>query len=572
MATQLDRRGMLRLVTGAAAAAVLAACGGGTTATNTPAGAATSAGGSTPVAGGTGGQTPGAVGTLAGGTGGQTSAPAIATTAATSAATPAAAGSAAAATATRPAGTTAATTGATTAPAATAGATAAPASTAGATTAPAATIAGATTAAGMNAPLLPLPMIAADANPKGNVKYWQTSFDDPTVPSRYYHDQWLDSLKTVLPNVKVTEEQYNYNDILDKLRIASRANQAPDTIVLPILQGPEFIYQNVLQELNLADFGYTADKFWPGALKSVARDGKLYGIPTNNEAMAIMYNMEMFQKAGLDPMKGPDTWEDVKNYSKQIKDKLGKSGFGLVAKLNAGNTPFRYMPLCWAYGGAALDETADNPTYQKSGFDSDGNIAALQWIYDVFVRDQSAPASSINNTNVEVTNLFQSEEVAMLIGLPGTFTTVRNAAPTVAPKINFSLMPKGPVRRAVVFGGSNMLIFKTAKDLDAAKAVVKNATSPAWSLRLHYEGSNPGNRDGFNLPEEKIREMQTKFLDVSIAMLQYGISFPTIPEAADIMNLEVPQMMQDVMTKSKTPEQSAKDTAKRVNDRIAKRK
>jgi len=564
VATQLDRRGMLRLVTGAAAAAVLAACGGETTATNTPPAAATKAGGSTPVAGGTGGQTPGAIGTLAGGTGGQTPAPAVATTATTagtSAATPAAGGSAAAATVTKPASTTAATAGATTAPAATTGMAAAPAATAGATT-----------AAGMNAPLLPLPMFTADANAKGNVKYWQTSFDDPSVPSRFYHDQWMDSLKTTLPNVKVTEEQYQYNDLLDKLRIASRANQGPDTVVLPILQGPEFIYQNALQEINLADFGYTADKFWPGALKSVTRDGKLYGIPTNNETMAIMYNMEMFQKAGLDPTKGPDTWEDVKNYSKQIKDKLGKSGFGLVAKLNAGNTPFRYMPLCWSYGGAALDETADNPTYQKSGFDSDGNIAALQWIYDVFVRDQSAPSSSINNTNIEVTNLFQSEEVAMLIGLPGSFTTVRNAAPIIAPKINFSLMPKGPVRRAVVFGGSNMLIFKSAKDLDAAKAVVKNATSPPWSLRLHYEGSNPGNRDGFNLPEEKIREMQTKFLDVSISMLQYGISFPTIPEAADIMNLEVPQMMQDVMTKAKTPEQSAKDTAKKVNDRIAKRK
>lgn len=548
MGMQFNRRGVLQFATGAAAAAVLAACGGETPATGTTAAGvtATKAGGSTPLAGGTGGQTPGALGTLASGTGGQTPAPPANTAAATAAST------------------TAATAAATSGTSATTAATPAAAGSAAAavTTRP----------AGMNAPLVPQPMIAVDATPKGNVKYWQTSFDDPSVPSRFYHDQWLEQLKTVLPNVKVSEEQYQYNDLLDKLRISSRAGQGPDTVVLPILQGPEFIYQNVLQEINLADFGYTADKFWPGALKSVTRDGKLYGIPTNNETMAIMYNMEMFQKAGLDPMKGPDTWEDVKNFSKQIKDKTGKSGFGLVAKLNAGNTPFRYMPLCWAHGGAALDETADSPTYQKSSFDSDGNIAALQWIYDVFVRDQSAPASSINNTNVEVTSLFQSEEVAMLIGLPGSFTTVRNAVPSVAPKINFALMPKGPVRRAVVFGGSNMLIFKSAKDMDAVKSVVKNATSPPWSLRLHWESSNPGNRDGFNLPEEKTREMETKFLDVAISMLQYGISFPTIPEAADIMNLVVPQMMQDVMTKTKTPEQSGKDAAKKVNDMIAKRK
>jgi multiple sugar transport system substrate-binding protein len=55
-------------------------------------------------------------------------------------------------------------------------------------------------------------------------------------------------------------------------------------------------------------------------------------------------------------------------------------------------------------------------------------------------------------------------------------------------------------------------------------------------------------------------------------MLQYGVSFPAIPEGADIMNLMVPQMIQDVLTKAKTPEQSAKDTAQKVNDLIAKRK
>ena len=90
-------------------------------------------------------------------------------------------------------------------------------------------------------------------------------------------------------------------------------------------------------------------------------NGKLYGIPTNNETMAMVYNMDIFQQAGLDPNKGPETWEDVKDFSKQIKEKTGKAGFGMVAKLNAGNTPFRYMPLSWAYGGGALDEAGGQP-------------------------------------------------------------------------------------------------------------------------------------------------------------------------------------------------------------------
>jgi len=520
---QLTRRSILGLAAGSAAAALLAACGGGSSATNTP-----STGGAKAT-------------TIQGGTGGQTPAPAAATSA------PAAtAASSSAAVATKPAGSVAV------------------------STAPAASAASSTTTASTGG-LLPLPPATPNPNVKGNVLYWQTTFDDPNLPSAKYHDQWLPSLKTTLPNVTIKEEQFSYNDMLDKLRVASRAGQGPDTIVVPILWGPEFAYAGALSEINLADLGFKAENFWPGALKSLTVNGKLYGVPTNNETMAMAYNTDIFQKAGLDPTKGPDTWEDVKNFSKQIKEKTGKAGFGLVAKLNAGNTPFRYMPLSWAYGGGALDEATDNPTYQKSMFDSDGNIQALQWIQDVYTNGW-APQSSLTNTQVEVRDLFVSGEVAMIIDLPGVYNIVKNKTPDVAAKMAFTLMPKGPVRRAAVFGGSNMIVFKSAKDQEAAKAVVKDQTSPPWSLRLHYESSNPGNRDGFNLPEEKIREENTKFLDVTIQMLQYGISFPAIPESSDIMNLYVPQMMQDVMTKAKTPQQSGQDTAKKINDLIAKRK
>ena len=60
----------------------------------------------------------------------------------------------------------------------------------------------------------------------------------------------------------------------------------------------------------------------------------------------------------------PATWDDVVAYSRQIKEKTGKNGYGMVARVNAGNTPFRFMPQLWAYGGGALDEAEANPTYK----------------------------------------------------------------------------------------------------------------------------------------------------------------------------------------------------------------
>jgi multiple sugar transport system substrate-binding protein len=519
MKSSWSRRSVIKLAAGSAAAAGLAAGGGGCSATNTPSGPKATA-----LPGGTGGQTPIAA----------TSAPA-ATTAAGSAAS-----------STRPAG-----------------------SAPSGTTAPAATTASGTPSAGIITNSSPTNVPNTTA--KGSVRYWQTTYDPPGTLDQVFHDQWIANLKNAVPGVQFTEEQYSYNDMLDKLRAALKANQGPDSAVIVIQWCPELAASGVLQEINLADFGYKPENFWPGALKSITWNGKLYGIPTNNETMAFIYNMDIFQKAGLDPAKGPETWEDVKNFAKQIKDKTGKAGFGMVAKLNAGNTPYRYMPLTWAYGGGALDEASDNPQYQKSMLDSDGNIQALQWLLDVY-SSGGAPQSSLTNTQTEVRDLFWSGEVAMMIDHPVAYQVALTKAPDVAKAMNYVLMPKGPVRRAVAFGGSNMVIFKSAKDVDAAKAVTKDRTSPYWSPRLIWTSSNPGHRDAFAGPEQAQRLKEIKFLDKTTEMLQYGISFPAIPENSDIVNLIVPQMMQDVLTKAKTPQQAGQDAAKKVNDMIAKRR
>ncbi|MGO7165408.1 sugar ABC transporter substrate-binding protein, partial [Rhizobium johnstonii] len=58
-------------------------------------------------------------------------------------------------------------------------------------------------------------------------------------------------------------------------------------------------------------------------------------------------------------------------------DKLGVAGYGLVARKNAGNTPYRFMPQLWAYGGGVFDEATANPTYKQVQLDSPQSKAAL---------------------------------------------------------------------------------------------------------------------------------------------------------------------------------------------------
>ena len=56
-----------------------------------------------------------------------------------------------------------------------------------------------------------------------------------------------------------------------------------------------------------------------------------------------------------------------------------------------------------------------------------------------------------------------------------------------------------------------------------------------------------------------------KVLDVTTSMLPNGIPFPVIPEATEIMNIIVPDMMQNALTGKMTVDQAADDAAAKVD-------
>ena len=206
---------------------------------------------------------------------------------------------------------------------------------------------------------------------EGTVQYWNVEPNqaEPEIAHEMYQ-AFLDAFAEYYPNITLENQGVNYNDLLDKIRTAAAGGAAPDVAKMPILWGVEFAARGDLAEVTFEEFGWTSEQFWPGAIKSVTWDGKLYGVPTNNETMAFIWNKQIFADAGLDPENPPATWDDVVAYSNQIKQETGKNGYGMVAKVNAGNTPFRAMPVIWAYGASALDEAVDEPTYETTMINS----------------------------------------------------------------------------------------------------------------------------------------------------------------------------------------------------------
>ena len=420
---------------------------------------------------------------------------------------------------------------------------------------------------------------------KGRLTFWyqMVSEAEPEIQKKNYRD-FFEAFRAAYPNIELDEQGLDYNVLLDKFRTALVGNAAPMAIRLLILGGVEFAAKGYLEPLKPEDVGYPTANFWPGAMKAVTWEGETYGIPTNNETMALIWNADIFARAGLDPENPPATWDDVVAYSKQIKDKLGISGYGLVARQNAGNTPYRFMPQLWAYGGGIFDEADPTPTLEEVRLNSDASKRALQASYDMYVRDKSVPVSALTNQQADNQAPFIAGQLGMVISHPSEYARMlelagqatgadKEVADKVVANMRYGLIPTGPDgKRAVVFGGSNISIVKEeyveGGEVDelAAKALICMWTSPEWSVKMAWAGSNPGNLDGFKTKWMKQRLEEIKFLDVTTSMLPYGIPFPAIPESPEIMNIIIPDMMQNALTGAMTVDQAAEDAAQKVKD------
>jgi multiple sugar transport system substrate-binding protein len=58
-------------------------------------------------------------------------------------------------------------------------------------------------------------------------------------------------------------------------------------------------------------------------------------------------------------------------------------------------------------------------------------------------------------------------------------------------------------------------------------------------------------------------------LNVTTSMLPYGIPFPVVPESTEIMNIIVPDMMQNALTETMSVSDAADDAASKIEDLLS---
>ena len=147
----------------------------------------------------------------------------------------------------------------------------------------------------------------------------------------------------------------------------------------------------------LTDYGITTDGYYPSIVKAGTYQDKLYGVAPGVNGLALIYNKDLLQAAGVEP---PKTWDELKAAAAKLT-KDGKYGLAFSAIPSEEGT-WQFLPFFWSNGA------------ELSQLDSPKSAQALQYVTDL-VNSGSASKSVVTWNQNDVADQFVGGNAAMMI-------------------------------------------------------------------------------------------------------------------------------------------------------------
>jgi multiple sugar transport system substrate-binding protein len=384
------------------------------------------------------------------------------------------------------------------------------------------------------------------------------------------------------PGITIKVEQYGWNDYWNNLQTGFAAGTAPDVFTNHLVFYPEYSSKGQILDIQpMVDRdGVKTDVYLPGLADLWTRDGKRYGLPKDWDTIAVVYNAEMFEKAGLDPAVMKDwTWNptDGGSYTETIAkltlDDQGRNGldpafdktkvvqYGLIYPGAGGMMGQTEWSMYAASNG--WTHTDKNPWGTKFNYDDPKFVETIQWYYGLVEKGYAPPLSDITSNGGNT--LFLAAKGAMLTD--GSWM-IGYYASNATFKFGFGLLPVGPVGgRRSMFNGLADSIYSGTQHPDEAWQWVKFlGSADCQNIVGSYGVVFPAMQSGV---DAALKAYEEKGLDVSAYTSEAsepGVTFlaPVADHASEIGNIIAPAL-ETIMQGAAEAETTLKDANAQIN-------
>lgn len=284
----------------------------------------------------------------------------------------------------------------------------------------------------------------ADAGEKVTVTFWNGF----TGGDREYLEKLVNDFNAQSQTTYIDMNIMPWDTLAQKLASAYPVGQGPDICGA----GKDYIeqYADLGALYDTSDYfdRFDMNTLQPALIENITMAGAPRGVPLNFGTCMLFYNVDMFEKAGLEP---PTNWDELADCAEKLTIKNGDQVEQYGIALGTRETIQNWAIFIWGNGGDILDENG------KCVVNSPESVEALdRWMS--LVREKGVSPAVL--TGVECDQLFQNQKAAMYICGPWVTTPLTEAG------VNFGVvdMPAGPKAQVTVANGSVLAMAQSAED------------------------------------------------------------------------------------------------------------
>ncbi|MDX2524176.1 extracellular solute-binding protein [Streptomyces europaeiscabiei] len=276
------------------------------------------------------------------------------------------------------------------------------------------------------------------------ITWWDTSNATNEAPT---YKALVKEFEAANKDIKVKYVNVPFDQAQNKFDTAAGATGAPDILRSEVGWTPAFAKKGFFLPLDGTDALKDQDKFQPSLIKQAQYDGKTYGVPFVTDTLALVYNKELFEKAGVE---APKTWDDLKKAAATVKDKTGVDGYW-------GSTQ-AYYAQSFLYGDGT--DTVDVAAKKITVNSAEAKKAYGTWL-DLFDGKGLHKADTTADAYAHIQDAFVNGKVASIIQGPWEITNFYNGE-AFKDKANLGIatVPAGTSGKAgAPTGGHNLSVY-----------------------------------------------------------------------------------------------------------------
>lgn len=257
---------------------------------------------------------------------------------------------------------------------------------------------------------LALAATAAGSAQAVEIEYWQYVYETRIDAI----DQLIEKFEAENPDITVKHTTFPYADYQTKVAASLAAGMGPDVVQLFYGWLDNFVGAGMLQPLSHEAFppAMIEEEFFP-IVAAMKRDGEYYGLPTAVRSLALFYNKDLFEAAGLDPNSPPQTLEEFVEAAKQAvqRDEAGNmTSAGLAMDMGGQDHQWWREVLVRQFGGVPYTDD-----YRTVAYNDEAGRQALEFYTDLQLEHKIGQVGFMD----EAQAAFRAGRAAMTID--GTF-------------------------------------------------------------------------------------------------------------------------------------------------------